>query len=48
MTVTFLQLFTLLIQILPAALAVAIFIGTLRLGKRQKSESSATTRGGEQ
>ena len=47
MTVTFMHLFTLLIQILPVAVAVAIFIGTLRLGKRQKSENSATTRGGE-
>ena len=26
-------------------LAAAIFIGTLRLGKRRKSENSATTRG---
>lgn len=33
------------LDIIVLGLATAIFIGTLRLGKRQKSENSATTRG---
>jgi hypothetical protein len=35
------------LDVIVLALATAIFVGTLRLGKRQKSENSATTRSGE-
>jgi hypothetical protein len=35
------------LDVIVLCLAVAIFVGTLQLGRRRKSENSATTRGGE-
>jgi len=41
---TITQLLLISIQFLPLVLAVLIFWGTLGLGRRKKSENSATTR----